>query len=128
MNSGLTQIVADAEHSVRHLKFARLRRGQYIDRLALAGETASCCMVGAAALLFVPVREIYRADKYGDRKLLERLKARYGLTIEHVDGLVDGFDGCMAEIRSPATLASPDYAEGKEAGRQFAERMKDYFS
>jgi hypothetical protein len=126
MTSGLGQLAADAEYSVRHLGFARLRRGEYMAHRSEGGEPAVCCLAGAAALLYCPEREVYDAN-WGDERLSAKLRARYGLTYNHLDGVVDGFDGKPNMPRTPETLASPDYQAGLDAGREFAERMSSFF-
>lgn len=127
MYPGLERLIADAEYSVRHLKFARLRRGQYLSSYGPPGGPPTCCLVGAAALLSCTEQVVEQAD-VDDVSFLDRLQAYYRLTDEHIDGVVDGFDGQEAAPRTRAMRDSAEYKAGLEAGRQFADRMVGFFS
>lgn len=126
MHPGIERLVTDAEYSVRHLKFARLRRGQYLSSYGPPGGPPTCCLVGAAALLSCTEKDVEQAD-VDDTPLIDKLQARYGLTSKHVDGLIDGFDGPACE-RDVSVSASPEYKAGLQAGLQFADRMVGFFS
>lgn len=114
------------------LRWCNLRRGDYLTSYGEPGGLPTCCLVGAAALLFATEEALEDANADpvvgrlkptpGEYDLDRRLEARYGLTQHELEGLVDGFDADVARRTTPA------YTAARMAAEKFVARMAPFFA
>jgi len=115
----LERLFADAELAVLQGR-CRLDPDSY----AKVVELERCCCVAGAAALTAGVDFDTMLDGDGDDgDVYPVLKARYGITEDMLDGLVDGFDNTDGSWRADSTRQSAEYAAARRMSRAFAVRL-----